>query len=139
MRESLVGVLGGGAAIAVVAGTINNIGACFAIGAFAGFVSGFWLRVVHPRINANKSIDHMGIFGPILINSIIGGLVISPAMYKIFMDRGTISSGLGAALNDSTYTSYQLAYIGIAAGTAIVAGLLTGFIILPFRDSNDDY
>ncbi len=32
-----------------------------------------------------------------------------------------------------------MAYIGIAAGTAIVAGLLAGLLILPFRDSRDDY
>lgn len=131
--------MSGGAAISVVAGTINNIGACIAIGAFAGFVSGFWLRIVHPRINANRSVDHLGIFGPILINSVIGGLVISPAMYQIFINLGTVSSGLGAAITSSAYTYNQLAYIGIAAGTAIVAGLLAGFLILPFRDSSNDY
>lgn len=85
VRESLVGVLSGGATIGVVAGNINNIGACIAIGAFSGLFSGFWLRVVHPRLNATKSIDHLGIFGPILICSIIGGLVLSPALYKSYL------------------------------------------------------
>lgn len=43
VRESLIGVLSGGVTISVVSGVINNIGACIAIGAFSGFVSGFWL------------------------------------------------------------------------------------------------
>lgn len=139
VRESLVGVLGGGVSIAVVAGTINNIGACIAIGAFAGFVSGFWLRIVHPRLNRVNSVDHLGIIGPILVNAIIGGLVISPAMYKIYYDRGTISAGLTQTVNDTAFISYQLSFIGIAAGTAIVTALLAGLLSLPFRDSESDY
>jgi hypothetical protein len=139
VRESLVGVLGGGVTIAVVAGTINNIGACIAIGAFSGFISGFWLRIVHPRLNFTRSIDHLGILGPILVNSILGGLVLSPAMYKIYNNMGTVYSGLGSQVNDTAVMTYQLVYIGIAAGTAIVTGLLAGFLSLPFRDSDNDY
>lgn len=139
VRESLVGVLSGGAMIGVVAGTINNIGACIAIGAFAGIVSGFWLRVVHPRINSIKSVDHLGIFGPILVCSVLGGLVLSPAMYQSYIDLNTVSSGLNAKISSSDYMSYQLAYIGIAAGTAIVAGLLAGFSTLVFREPGNDF
>jgi hypothetical protein len=82
--------------IATVAGTINNIGACIAIGAFAGLFSGFWLRVIHPRLNATRSLDHLGILGPVLICSIIGGLVVSPAIYRIYKITGTIPVGLGS-------------------------------------------
>lgn len=139
VRESLVGVLGGGVSIAVVAGTINNIGACIAIGAFAGFVSGFWLRIVHPRINRTHSVDHLGIIGPILINAILGGLVISPAMYQIYNNLGTTSSGLSGQVIDPAIMYYQLSFIGIAAGTAIVTALLAGLLSLPFRDHETDY
>lgn len=125
--------------IGVVAGTINNIGACIAIGAFAGIVSGFWLRVVHPRINAVKSVDHLGIFGPILVCSVLGGLVLSPAMYQSYISLNTVSSGLSAKISSSDYMSYQLSYIGIAAGTAIVAGLIAGFSTLVFRDPKTDF
>jgi len=78
-------VLSGGVTVGAVASTINNIGACIAIGAFSGFLSGFYLQILHPRLNQNRAIDHLGIFGPILICSIFGGLVISPAMYKAYM------------------------------------------------------
>lgn len=81
-------MISGGVTISVVASTINNIGACIAIGAFSGFISGFYLKKLHPRLNKNKAIDHLGMFGPILICSIIGGLVLSPAMYKVYMSLG---------------------------------------------------
>lgn len=51
VRETIVGVLGGGVMIAGISSYINNIGACIAVGAFAGIVSGFWLRRVYPYIN----------------------------------------------------------------------------------------
>ena len=125
--------------IATVAGAINNIGACIAIGAFAGLFSGFWLRVVHPKLNATRSLDHLGILGPVLICSIIGGLVVSPAMYKIYKNMNTMSSGLGNTVIDTNIIYYQLVYIGIAAGTAIISGLIAGSISLPIRDSTNDY
>jgi hypothetical protein len=139
VRESLIGVLSGGVTIGVVAGSINNIGACIAIGAFSGFISGFWLRIVHPRLNLTRSFDHLGILGPILICSILGGLVVSPAMYKSFMNIGINSSGLNGQVTDKSLISYQLAFIGIAAGTAIITGLICGLLSLPFRNSSNDY
>jgi hypothetical protein len=136
----LVGVLGGGVTIAVVAGTINNIGACIAIGAFSGFVSGFWLRVIHPRLNRNRSVDHLGILGPVLVNSILGGLVLAPSMYQSYINLNTVSTPLNLVkIGDTALLYYQLAYIGIAAGTAIVTGLIVGFLSLPFRTVENDY
>lgn len=139
VRESLVGVLSGGVTIAVVAGAINNIGACIAIGAFSGFVSGFWLRIVHPRLNLTRSVDHLGILGPILVCAILGGLGLSPALYQSYKKLSITASGLGEQITDTALMSYQLAYIGIAAGTAIVTGLIAGFISLPFRSSLNDF
>lgn len=136
VRESLVGVLSGGVMIGVVGGTINNIGACIAIGAFAGFFSGFWLRIVYPRMNKH---DHMGIFGPILCCSIIGGLVVAPSLYKIYINRGTLPSTMTAVISTTRFISYQLAFIGIAAGTAICTGLLAGLLSLCFRNPKTDY
>ncbi len=135
----MIGVLSGGVAIGTVAGTINNIGACIAVGAAAGFVSGFYLRVLHPKLNKKQAIDHLGIFGPILICSILGGAVISPAMYKAFQSLGINSNSLGAAISDSSIIPYQLIYIGMAAlissGTALIAGLAS----YKFRDSETDF
>lgn len=139
VRESLVGVLSGGVMIGVVGGTINNIGACIAIGAFAGFLSGFWLRVVYPRMNSLRSHDHMGIYGPILCCSIIGGLVVAPALYKVYYDRGTLPGSLGTVISTKRFISYQLAFIGIAAGTAICTGILAGLVSLCFRNPKTDF
>jgi hypothetical protein len=122
-----------------VAGTINNIGACIAIGAFAGFVSGFWLRVIHPRLNLTRSVDHLGIFGPILICSVLGGLVLSPSLYQIYNNLGSNLTSLGAPVSDTALLNYQLVYIGIAAGTAIVTGLLSGLISLTLRTNHNDF
>jgi len=80
----MIGILSGGVTISVVSGSVINIGACIAIGAFSGLVSGFWLQYIHPRINKNSSIDHIGLLGPILICSIFGGLVLAPVLYSAY-------------------------------------------------------
>lgn len=46
VRESIVGVISGGVTIAVVGGTISNIGACIAIGAFSGLISALYLGLI---------------------------------------------------------------------------------------------
>jgi len=140
VRESLIGVLSGGVTISVVSGVINNIGACIAIGAFSGVVSGFWLEVVHPRINRNATLDHMGIFGPILICSVLGGLGLSPALYQSFMDLSLNQNNLGNILvTDSQIMKYQLVYIGIAAGSGLVFGWIAGLLSICFRNPADDF
>jgi uncharacterized transporter YbjL len=116
-----------------VAGTINNIGACILIGAISGLISGFWLQVIHPRLNRNRAIDHLGIFGPILLCSVLGGLVLAPAMYKAFMSKGINTNALGAQVTDSAIMSYQLVNIGIAAAVAAFFGLIAGLLSYRFR------
>ena len=73
-------------ALASVAGTINNIGACIAIGAVAGILSGLWLRYVREKTFFSR-IDKLGIIGPIFISSILGGFVISPLMYLAYKTK----------------------------------------------------
>lgn len=65
--------------------------------------------------------------------------MLSPSMYQSYINQNTVSSGLGATISSSDYLSYQLAYIGIAAGTAIVTGLLTGLLSLALRNSENDF
>jgi ammonia channel protein AmtB len=120
--------------IGSVAGTINNIGACILIGAVSGFISGFYLQVIHPRLNFKKAYDHLGIFGPILICSIIGGLVVSPAMYKTFMSKGVNTNALGSQITDSNLMLYQLIYIGVTAMVAAGSGMLAGLLAYRSRD-----
>jgi len=90
VRESLVGVLGGGVMISAVASYINNIGGCIAVGAFAGIVSGLWLRHGFPRMNANKPYDPLGLTGPILINSFLGGAGVAPLLMGAYKSLGLL-------------------------------------------------
>lgn len=138
MRESLIGVISGGVTISVISGVTNNIGACIAIGAFSGLVSGFWLQVIHPRINKTSSIDHTGMLGPILICSVIGGLVLAPSFYQSFYSLGSTNVLLGAPVTNTDIMAFELAYIGIAAGTGIVTALFAGLLSLIFRDETSD-
>ena len=88
VRESLIGVLSGTVMIGTVAAYINNIGACIAVGAFAGLVSGAWLRLVHHRVNALHRIDQLGLIGPVLINGILGGIVVGPTVFGAYRHLG---------------------------------------------------
>lgn len=125
--------------IGTVAGTINNIGACILVGGFAGFFSGFYLQIIHPKLNGNKAIDHMGIFGPILACSIFGGVVVSPAMYRAYMDKGTSPSAFGGQITDSSLILYQLVYIGVTVLVSSGTGLLAGLACYKFRNSENDF
>jgi len=135
----LIGVLSGGVTIGAVAGTINNIGACIAIGAFSGFISGFYLQILHPRLNQSRGVDHLGIFGPILICSIFGGLMVSPVMFKAYMSIGTNSSNLGSQITDASSVFYQLVYLGFSAIIASGSGILAGLAVFKFRDNDTDF
>lgn len=139
IRESLVGVLGGVAMIASVASYINNIGGCLALGAIAGFVSGFWLRVFHPKINADNRYDQLGLIGPVLINSVIGCLAVAPILFGIYKSEGIIPSELTTQVTTERSSIYYLAIFGISLGVAVVTGLLIGIISYFFRDPEDDF
>lgn len=97
-RETLLGTISGGITISVVADTIPNIGACIAVGAFSGFVSGLWMRVVYPRINRLHNVDHLGLYGCILINAVLGGFVLSPAYYNTQFISGRTPSNLSTGI-----------------------------------------
>ena len=94
IRESLVGVLGGIAMVASVASYINNIGGCMALGAIAGFVSGLWLRIFHPKVNAENRYDQLGMIGPVLINSVIGCFAVAPLLFGAYKSEGFIPNEL---------------------------------------------
>lgn len=81
----------------------------------------------------------MGIFGPVLICSVLGGLGLSPALYQSYINQSTISSGLGSAVSNSQIINYQLAYIGIAAGSGLVFGWIAGLLSICFRNPTDDF
>lgn len=74
--------------ISLVSSYINNAGGCIAIGAFAGIVSGLWLRHGFPRMNQNKPYDPLGLTGPILINAFIGAMGVGPILMAAYKTLG---------------------------------------------------
>ncbi len=55
------------------------------------------MSIIHPRINQNHVVDSLGLFGPILINAIFGGLVLAPGMLHVMYKLGyTFSATVGA-------------------------------------------
>jgi hypothetical protein len=82
----------------------------------------------------------MGIFGPILICSIFGGLVVAPTTYKAFLYQELNLNVLGNIIVSNYRTaSYQIANIAIATGAGMAAGALAGLLCLIFRDPEDDF
>ena len=139
VREGLVGVLGGVAIVGAVASYINNIGACLAVGAVAGFVSGFWLRVVHPRINAANTIDQLGIFGPIFVNAFLGAFVLAPALFGAYKSEGLNPAELNMAIMNERTSTFYLAIFGATLLVGLVGGAITGLLILLSRDPDNDH
>ena len=132
-------MLSGGVTISAVAGSIQTVGASIAVGFFSGGFSGFWLRVVHPKVNGKKSLDHLGLLGPVLIMATIGQLCLAPALYEVYHNRQTVNPGLGAqVINDQT-AHFQLAFGGLSAATAMVAGIIVSLIALCCHDPELEY
>jgi len=66
--------------LASVAPIIDNIGVVIMIGAVAGLLSGVYMQTLHRLINKNYIYDSLGLFGPFFINSLMGSLVVAPAL-----------------------------------------------------------
>lgn len=138
VRESLVGVLGGLAILGAVSSYINNIGACITVGAIAGFISGFWLRFAHPRVNANYKYDQLGLIGPIMINAFIGTIFIAPIAFAAYTNQGLTTAELVKTVTQSSST-YYLAVFSLTLALGVLTGLAAGVIVYLLRDPEGDY
>lgn len=134
VRESLIGVLGGMAIIAPVSAFINNIGAVITVGFFAGLVSGFWLRFVHPRINANQTIDHLGIIGPVTLNAFFGLVFVAPILYGSYKSIGITPAELTITVVNQRPSTYFLGIFGVTLLIGVGMGVITGLLLLLSRD-----
>jgi hypothetical protein len=135
----LVGVLSGGVLVGSVAGTINNIGGCIILGIIAGAISGFWLKYVHPRINANHTYDHMGIIGPVTINAFLSIFMVAPILYGSYSKAEYIPSTFSAKIVNERSSTFELAVTGITLAIGLALGLVTGIICYLTRDPADDF
>jgi hypothetical protein len=90
------------------------------------------MSVIHPRINRNKTYDSLGLFGPILINALIGSFAIAPILIAAYSQVGA-PVGFQTLIYDQLQANRQLIYLGISAGTAFVFGLFAGLIVKCIR------
>lgn len=94
LRDSLIGSLSGGLCLASAAGFMPNIGACICVGGLSGFLTGLWLKKVHPIINSALKMDELGFIGPVFFNSVLGGLLVTPVTLSALKSLGLNDSAL---------------------------------------------
>ena len=107
------------------AAIIDSIGIVIMIGAVAGLFSGFYMRVLHPRINKNAIYDYLGLFGPFFISAFLGAFVVAPSAIIWYSNHGIINNSIGTSYFYSL-AGWQLVYVGISLGIGIGSGLLVG-------------
>ncbi len=132
-KEALVGTITGGIIMGDAAPALHNIGLTIMIGAIGGFFSGLYMRLIHPRVNRTNILDAMGLFGPFLITSLLGSLVVTPAIIIWYSNQGVVNQGIGTTYR-YTLAGWQLVYVGISAALGIGCGLFAG--ILSVCDKN---
>lgn len=127
--------------IGAVAAYINNIGACITVGAIAGFVSGLWLRVIHPRFNSTSSskIDQLGLVGPVLVNGFLGSFVVAPLVFAAYKQEGITVAELGGTVTNAAPATFYLAITFVTIALAILTGIIAAIICVVLRDPTDDY
>lgn len=109
------------------AAIIDSIGIVIMIGAVAGLFSGFYMRVLHPKINKNTIYDYLGLFGPFFISAFLGAFVVAPSAILWYPNNGIIPGSIGTSYY-YTLAGWQLVYVGISLGIGIGSGLLVGIL-----------
>lgn len=77
-KNVIVGCITGGIVVGSVAPLLHNIGIIIMIGALMGVISGIYMNLLHPKLNQTFVYDNLGLFGPILIASLIGSALVTP-------------------------------------------------------------
>ena len=85
----------------------------------------------------------MGLFGSVFVVSVFGGVLITPVIVKVLVNHEINPQNLFLRTinntQDSEAPALELAYCGIAAGTGIVVGLISGLFAICIRHANDDF
>lgn len=88
LEQIIVSVLAGPAIVAQLAIVETNIAAFLTVGAFGGFITAFWIQVLHPKLNKASIKDALGLIGSVLLPSLFGGIVFTPVLLRIYIDNG---------------------------------------------------
>ena len=132
-KEVLTGSITGAVISGHVAPIIYNIGILIMIGTVSGILCGFYMRVIHVKINKNNVKDVVGLFGPFAISSLLGSLVVAPALLNVYYNKA-LSLPFNSTIVPRNLAGYQLIYVGLSAGIGLVGGLIT--VLLSVCDKN---
>lgn len=132
-KEVLTGTIAGGIVMGAAAPLVYNIGILLMIGGVTGLLSGIYMRVIHVKINKNNVKDVLGLFGPFCIASILGSLVVVPAVLAVYYNRGITFPFTNTTI-PLHLIGYQLIYVGISAGIGLVGGLFVSLTNLCDKD-----
>jgi len=132
-KETLVGTITGGIVMGATAPLHYNIGIVIMIGSVTGILCGIYMRTIHVKINKNNVKDVLGLFGPILIASLGGSLVLLPSTLVVLYNREKTFPFTAVEIPYSMI-GYQLIYVGLSAGIGLGGGILTGIFSLCDKD-----
>lgn len=127
MKEAIIGTISGGVMMGSIAPIQHIIGISIAIGVVAGVISGIYYSKVERWINNEYIYDSLGLFGPFLLSAFLGSFVVTPIVLAYYSYSGTFVRGVGSSL-PIPLIGWQLIYVGITAGIALVAGLLSALL-----------
>lgn len=131
-----MGTIAGAVLYGPVAGTCINIGAAIACGVLAGALSALYFEKLYPRINGNGVRDSLGGLG-LLIVAFVGTFFIAPIVVKTYynysVDLPTLYPKNAPAtsyfISSKDSAGWALAYVGVSAAIAAIAGLVIGLLL----------
>jgi hypothetical protein len=132
-KEVITGSISGAVVMGSAAPLVYNIGIMIMIGSVTGFLCGIYMRVIHVKINKSYVKDVLGLFGPFTIASLLGSLVVTPAVLNVYYNKG-LTFPYTSTLVPKDYAGYQLIYVGLSAGIGLVGGLFTSIFSLCDKD-----
>jgi hypothetical protein len=133
----IVSTLSGGAITSQLISGESNLGPAVAIGAFGGLVTGVYMQLVHPKINRKSIKDALGLIGAVLIPSFLGGVVVTPVVYRVYIDRDF--ERITGIINDDEAIRFNYIYYFITVGAGITGGLFAGLFALCSNDHEYDF
>lgn len=136
-KEVLVGSVSGAVMISSIAPIFDNIGIIIMLGLLAGLISGIYMQTLHKAINKTYIYDSLGLFGPFLINSFIGSMVVAPSVLdRLVLNPAKTNFNIDSVNNTPTVDTvgFQLVYVGVSLGIGLFSGLFAGLFSMCEED-----
>jgi len=113
-----------------VASFANNIGISIAVGIGSGLISVIYRSRILPSLNKRHIYDSLGLFGPILMVSILGTIVVAPIVIFCNYYYELVPNGFdGVKIDNSGVAGWVLIYAGISAGIGLISGMINSTIL----------